>query len=274
MPPASTPTTSARTLWLARHGESTWNTRGLTQGHNDQAELTARGKRQAAEIAKRFAGLPVRAIYASDLRRAQQTAAPLAVAAGVPVVLDARLRERCLGVLEGTPAAGNGPSVTGLDLEAGLLADPDTRPDGGESVRDLYRRAAAFCDFLFSLGGSDPPHTPPAHGGASRPPVPPAPGGQAPRTADGYTAGVRDLHPPAPGGQVPRTADGYTAGLPDPHTPAGEGDIVVVAHGGTLRVLRAYLSGVPVEEMDWPPLANATVLEFPEFGTLTREGER
>ena len=215
MLPAHTPT-SARKLWLARHGESTWNTQGLTQGHNDQAELTARGKRQAAEIAERFAGLPVRAIYASDLRRAQQTAAPLAVASGVPVVLDARLRERSLGVLEGTPAAGNGPSVTGVDLKAGLLVDPDTRPDGGESVRDLYRRSAAFCDDLKT-------GTLPAWG---------------------------------PAGAEP------------------DGDIVVVAHGGTLRVLRAYLSGVPVEKMDWAPLANATVLEFPEFGTLAREGER
>jgi broad specificity phosphatase PhoE len=262
MPPASTPVTSARTLWLVRHGESTWNTQGLTQGHNDQAELTARGKRQAAEIAERFAGLPVRAIYASDLRRAQQTAAPLAVAAGVPVVLDARLRERSLGVLEGTPAAGNGPSVTGVDLEAGLLADPDTRPGGGESVRDLYRRAAAFCEFLVSLGGSDPPQTPPAHGGASRPPVPPAGGLLAPHTPAGFThAGL------TPAGFTPA---GEAFGLPVPSS----GDIVVVAHGGTLRVLRAYLSGVPVEEMDWAPLANATVLEFPEFGTPAREGEQ
>jgi hypothetical protein len=28
------------TLWLVRHGESTWNIAGLAQGHNDEAELT------------------------------------------------------------------------------------------------------------------------------------------------------------------------------------------------------------------------------------------
>jgi|SRR5215469_5705990 len=216
MPPTSIPTAGIGTLWLVRHGESTWNTLGLTQGHNDQAELTGRGRRQAAEVAERFAEVPVRAIYASDLRRAQQTAAPLAAAAGVPVVLDARLRERNLGVLEGTLAAGNGPSVTGLDLKAGLLTDPDTRPEGGESVRDLYRRAAAFCHDL--------------------------------------RAGALPVAGPA--GAKP-----------------GE-DVIVVAHGGTVRVLRAYLSGVPVERMDWAPLANATVLEFPDFGATTREGER
>jgi 2,3-bisphosphoglycerate-dependent phosphoglycerate mutase len=216
MPPTSTSTAGIGTLWLVRHGESTWNTLGLTQGHNDQAELTGRGQRQAAEVAERFAGLAVRAIYASDLRRAQQTAAPLAAAAGVPVVLDARLRERNLGVLEGTPAAGNGPAVTGLDLKAGLLTDPDARPEGGESVRDLYRRAAAFSQDL-----------------------------RAGTLPAGGPAGARP----------------------------GE-DVVVVAHGGTLRVLRAYLSGVPVEQMDWAPLANATVLEFPDFSATTPEGER
>lgn len=184
------------TLWLVRHGESTWNTLGLAQGHDDRAELTRHGRRQAEEVARQFRGTPVGAVYASDLRRARQTAAPLAARAGVPVVLDTRLRERGLGVLEGTPAAGNGPSATGLDLTAGLITDPDKRPVGGESVRDLYRRAAAFLDDL-------------------------------------------------------------TVANPIP------GDVVIVAHGGTLRVLAAYLTGVPVGSMDWAPLANATVMKFP-----------
>ncbi|MGH3167966.1 MAG: histidine phosphatase family protein [Trebonia sp.] len=196
------------TLWLVRHGESTWNTLGLAQGHDDRAELTSHGRRQAEEVAGQFRGTLVGAVYASDLRRVQQTAAPLAALAGVPVVLDPRLRERGLGVLEGTPAAGNGPAATGLDLTAGLITDPDKRPDGGESVRDLYRRAAAFLDDL-AAGAL------PAAGARSAPGNPP------------------------------------------------DGDVVIVAHGGTLRVLAAYLTGVPVESMDWTPLANATVMKFP-----------
>lgn len=201
----------APSLWLVRHGESTWNTLGLAQGRDDQAELTSRGRRQANEVAARFRDVPVRAIYASDLRRAQQTAAPLAAGAGVPVTLDTRLRERSLGVLEGTPAAANGPSATGLDLNAGLVTDPDKRPEGGESVRDLYRRAAAFIDDL--------------------------------------TAGAL----PVIAGDIADDIEGDI-----------EGDVVVVAHGGTVRVLTAYLKGVPVERMDWPPVGNAAVLQFPQ----------
>ena len=103
--PAAVAAGSARRLWLVRHGESTWNVAGLAQGHDDQAELTERGLRQAADAARRFRDRPVRAIYASDLRRARQTAAAFAAVAGVPVFADARLRERSLGVLEGGPLA-------------------------------------------------------------------------------------------------------------------------------------------------------------------------
>jgi len=38
---------------------------------------------------------------------------------------------------------------------------------------------------------------------------------------------------------------------------------VIVAHGGTLRMLTACRRGVPVGEMTWDPLANATVLRSP-----------
>ena len=36
----------------------------------------------------------------------------------------------------------------------------------------------------------------------------------------------------------------------------------VVAHGGTLRVLTAYLTGVPVERMTWEPVANGSILRL------------
>src|ERR1700678_3874665 len=66
---------SAPAIWLVRHGESTWNIAGLAQGHNDLAELTERGLTQASDAAWEFRDQPIRAIYASDLRRALQTAA-------------------------------------------------------------------------------------------------------------------------------------------------------------------------------------------------------
>jgi len=177
-------------LWLIRHGQSTWNVRGLAQGHCDEARLTADGERQAVALAAELSTQPIRTLYASDLRRALETAAPLAGELGLAVHRDARLRERSLGVLEGTASAAISPAVTGL--HANRVADPDARPDGGESVRDLYQRAASFADDL-----------------ATR------------------------EHP---------------------------GDVAVVAHGGTLRVLYAYLHGIAVERMAWEPLENGRIL--------------
>ena len=149
---------SPPSMWLVRHGESTWNVTGLAQGHNDEAELTERGLDQAAEAAGQFHGRTVRAIYASDLRRARQTAAAFAAVLGLPVHTDTRLRERSLGVLEGSPSITIDQSVTGL--AGGLVIDPDACPPAGESVRDLYLRAAEFCDDLAARLAARPPDRP------------------------------------------------------------------------------------------------------------------
>jgi broad specificity phosphatase PhoE len=172
-------------FWLVRHGESTWNRLGLAQGHCDQAQLTRRGLRQAWAVAAELRGRPIGALYSSDLRRALQTAAPLATALGLPVRRDARLRERCLGILEGTDAAAIDPAVSGL--RAHRVVDPDARPPGGES-----------------------------------------------------------------------------------------GDIAVVAHGGTLRMLNAYLRRIPVPDMSWEPLANGRILRSPagRLDHITNPSER
>jgi 2,3-bisphosphoglycerate-dependent phosphoglycerate mutase len=131
-----------RVVWLVRHGESTWNAAGLAQGHCDQARLTERGERQARDIAGRLGGRPIGALYVSDLHRALATAAPLASVLGLAMTRDTRLRERCLGDLEGAATTAVTPAVSGIS--GNRVVDPDARPPGGESLRDFYRRAAGF----------------------------------------------------------------------------------------------------------------------------------
>ena len=200
-PPASAGRTgpaAGPVLWLVRHGESTWNALGLAQGHCDQPRLTALGARQARYVASQLRGRPIGALYASDLQRAVATAAPLAGALGLDVTRDARLRERSLGILEGTAAVAVPAALSGV--AGNYVIDPDAWPPDGESLRELYRRVADFADDL--------------------------------------------LAPGAPGEVAPA-------------------EIAVIAHGGTLRVLTAYLRGVPVERMRWEPVANGTVVRLP-----------
>jgi 2,3-bisphosphoglycerate-dependent phosphoglycerate mutase len=196
-------------LWLIRHGESTWNALGLAQGHSDQPRLTHRGASQARYVANQLRGLPIGAVYASDLRRAVATAAPLAAALGRQITRDPRLRERSLGVLEGTASVAVPAALSGV---AGTrVLDPDARPPDGESVRDLYWRVAAFADDLLTPASARPENARPENA----------------------------------------------------RSESGKAEVAVVAHGGTLRVLTAYLRGVPVERMSWEPIANATVARLP-----------
>jgi glucosyl-3-phosphoglycerate phosphatase len=85
-------------LW--RHGQTQWNAEHRFQGQTD-IPLDQTGVQQAEHAARRVAALRPHALFASDLIRAQQTAAPLARLTGLPVTLDKDLRERYGGDWEG-----------------------------------------------------------------------------------------------------------------------------------------------------------------------------
>jgi len=84
------------TVYLARHGESDWNVERRWQGHADRP-LTERGREQAARLAARLADVELDAIYASDLRRAWETAEAVARSRGIEVVRLPELREVDVG---------------------------------------------------------------------------------------------------------------------------------------------------------------------------------
>jgi broad specificity phosphatase PhoE len=88
------------TLLLVRHGETDWNAEGKLQGHTDRP-LNDFGRRQAKALADRLTGEDIAAIYASDLSRAKETAEIVGERLGLPVVIDADLREKNWGSWEG-----------------------------------------------------------------------------------------------------------------------------------------------------------------------------
>lgn len=87
-------------LILIRHGETDWNVEHRIQGHLD-IPLNGAGLSQAEAIGERFREMNIDVLVSSDLCRAMQTMQPIAEARGLPIVRDARLRERHLGVLQG-----------------------------------------------------------------------------------------------------------------------------------------------------------------------------
>jgi broad specificity phosphatase PhoE len=93
------------TLFLVRHGQDEDNARHLINGRRD-TELTEVGRTQAAEVATQLPSVGVSTIYASPLRRAQQTAEIVAQHLGIQEIrLDPDLIERDYGSLTGVPAS-------------------------------------------------------------------------------------------------------------------------------------------------------------------------
>jgi probable phosphoglycerate mutase len=88
------------TLLLARHAETSWNREGRFQGHADPP-LSDAGREQARTLASALEGKPPGAVYASDLRRAAETAEIVAARFDLPVRTDSGLREVDVGEWSG-----------------------------------------------------------------------------------------------------------------------------------------------------------------------------
>ncbi|MCC7484946.1 MAG: histidine phosphatase family protein [Burkholderiales bacterium] len=91
-----------RSFYFLRHGETETNAKGIVTGALD-VELTPLGRSQALAAARALAGEPITTIYSSPLRRARETAEPVAQALGLPVTIVAEFTERGQGDLEGRP---------------------------------------------------------------------------------------------------------------------------------------------------------------------------
>lgn len=87
-------------LYIARHGETTWNAQKKVSGRTD-VPLTEKGMEQARRLAERMSGLPIDVIFASPLQRARHTAECIAEKLGLPVLTEERLIEQDYGIYEG-----------------------------------------------------------------------------------------------------------------------------------------------------------------------------
>ena len=128
-------------LLLVRHGESEGN-RDRTFTQNPEVPLTAFGREQARAAARRMTQRyrPSRVI-ASPYVRARQTAEIIAEVIGLAVEFDAAFREQSFGVFAGQP-------YDTLLGDAAYHEGPrwHWRPQGGESLTDVYERVVPAFD--------------------------------------------------------------------------------------------------------------------------------
>jgi broad specificity phosphatase PhoE len=135
---------TARRILLWRHGRTAWNLQRRFQGQADPP-LDDVGLAQAREAAAMLAAFAPVAIVSSDLKRASETAAPLAGLLGLPVTLDPRLRERSLGHWEGLTRDEVGRLYPD-ELAAWLAGQEDCQPDSEPRVEVANRALAALTD--------------------------------------------------------------------------------------------------------------------------------
>jgi broad specificity phosphatase PhoE len=152
-------------IYLARHGETDDNARGVVQGWID-TPLNERGREQARELVSAVAPLGIAAIWTSHLARAEETARIVGAAIGVEPRVDERLAESRRGTWEGRaldeiartePAAWAAWRRGGRDFRF---------PGGGESLPEHQARVLAALEEV--RGAGEGPALVVAHGGSIR----------------------------------------------------------------------------------------------------------
>lgn len=136
-------------LLLIRHGQTAWNADGRFMGQMD-IELDEKGLRQAEAVGRRLALERPQAIYASDLKRAFQTAESIrrsiaescAPEEPPPLIREPALREMSFGSWEGL----NYQQISAAYPEALQAWEADYlhySPQGGESATQMVERVLA-----------------------------------------------------------------------------------------------------------------------------------
>jgi probable phosphoglycerate mutase len=136
---------------FARHGRTAGNVSKALDSRPPGMPLDEVGLAQAEDLARRLAGEPVTAVYASRATRAQQTAAPVAAAHGLPVVVLDGVQEADCGDLDGATDLASYERFQRV-YESWLAGDFTVRVPGGESALEVRAR---FVEAVESVAAPD-----------------------------------------------------------------------------------------------------------------------
>lgn len=128
---------------LIRHASNDFLKEGRLAGRTPGVHINAQGQREADELARRLAHLPIEAVYSSPLERAVDTANAVAACQKLPV----QIRD---GLLEGDAGEWTGRKISELQGTE-TWKQIQTRPvgvalPGGESIDQIQARMVAAID--------------------------------------------------------------------------------------------------------------------------------
>jgi probable phosphoglycerate mutase len=122
---------------LLRHAETT--NPNIFHGAESDVGLSERGRQQAELTAVYLASLAPQVVVSSAMRRARDTAEPVARRCGLGLHIEPSLHERRVGILSGTPTArqdGPWPDT----LRRWIAGDTGYATEGAESFEDIRDR--------------------------------------------------------------------------------------------------------------------------------------
>lgn len=129
-------------LYLIRHGENVANITKEFSHRKVDYSLTAKGQLQAEQTAHHLSDKGISVVYTSPLRRAMETAAPLASAIGTEAIVMEQFREVNVGDLEGQPPTPENWDRHNEILRAWRKGNLATRFPGGENYYEFWARVA------------------------------------------------------------------------------------------------------------------------------------
>ena len=142
--------TAQSTIFIVRHAEKADSTK--------DSDLSEAGRARAEALAKMLKDKNITAIYATEFKRTQQTAAPLAKALGVtPTVLPAKDNSALISKLRASPGnalvVGHGDTIPNLIKGARHIGTDQYRRERlRQFIRDRPRRKTEIKPSALSLG--------------------------------------------------------------------------------------------------------------------------
>lgn len=132
-------------LLLIRHAVNDWVGSNRLAGWTPGVHLNEEGRRQAQALARRLAGVELKAIYSSPLERTLETAEIIARPHGLPVRLRQDIGEAHYGEWTGQKLE----DLAKTDLWRVVQFHPSgARFPGGEALREMQARAVAEIDAI------------------------------------------------------------------------------------------------------------------------------
>lgn len=137
-------------IYLYRHGQTLYNTKGIVQGRGVDSSLNEKGFQQADDFYQFYKDIPFDLLITSTLKRTIQTAKPFEND-GISVERLNDLEEIDWGIYEGKPADEQMHSAYLGLLKAWSDGNYDDCMEGGDSARQMGERLNRVVEYIKTL---------------------------------------------------------------------------------------------------------------------------